>query len=155
MVYIECPQKVDTLKYKVFLAGGVSNCRQWQTEVISKLYNLDIALLNPRRKNFDVTDKDMETEQICWEHNAFKTAHLIVFYFCHETACPITLFELGKQVMVNKPIIIGMDENYSRKNDVIIQTKLERPEVPIVTGLDRFIDKITDYLSAYKIEDYE
>lgn len=149
MVYIECPQKVDTLKYKVFLAGGASNCRQWQTEVISKLYNLDIALLNPRRKNFDVTDKDMETEQIYWEHNAFKKAHLMVFYFCHETVCPITLFELGKQVMVNKPIIIGMDENYSRKNDVIIQTKLERPEVPIVTGLDRFIDKITDYLYEY------
>lgn len=57
--YIECPQvfRRKTLKdeYAIFLAGGISNTPDWQTELVKAFEDVDLGqvtlyLLNPRRK---------------------------------------------------------------------------------------------------------
>jgi hypothetical protein len=144
MIYVECPGKTTENKQSLFLAGGLSNCRQWQKTIISDLRLLDIILYNPRRKSFDHSKKDITVEQITWEEGMIKKSDVISFYFCRETDCPITLFELGTCIMTNKPIIIGMDSDYSRRQDVEIQVRLKRPDIKIVYGVQRLTNEIIE-----------
>lgn len=147
MIYIECPasltEKNKTSKNKLFLAGGVSNCRDWQKEVVSQLFVFDLVVINPRRKIFDISNKPLTIEQIYWEFEMLATADIVSFFFCRETQCPITLYELGRSTTSNKKLFVGMDEDYSRRIDVEIQLSLARPEINIVYGLDKFIDTLT------------
>lgn len=142
MFYVECPNQTSLDKRSLFLAGGLSGCRDWQKNVISNLYPLDIILYNPRRAYFDITNLRIAEEQITWEEKMIRTADVVSFYFCRETVCPIALYELGNCNMMGKPIIIGMDPDYSRRKDVEIQTGLKRPDVPIVYGLEDLVKEI-------------
>jgi len=141
MIYIEAPNYVDTDKRSLFLAGGISNCPNWQAEILSHLDNLDIAVFNPRRKNFSL-ETGVNRQQIEWEHTYLRKASIISFWFCKETLCPITLYELGAWSMTNKPLIIGLDPEYGRREDVEIQTKLVRPEIQIVYSLKELLLQI-------------
>jgi len=141
MEYIEAPNFIDTDKRSLFLAGGISGCRPWQNEILPGLDKMDITVFNPRRKNFP-TDRDVTMEQITWEYSYLRKASVISFWFCRETLCPITLFELGAWLMTNKPIIIGMDPDYQRRVDIEIQTKLARPEIQIVYSLRELLFQI-------------
>ena len=145
MRYIECPGIYDGNEPSLFIAGGISNCADWQSEFIKKLDGLDITVLNPRRKNFDVNDPRMEEEQIKWEFDHLLKADACSFWFTKETLCPITLYELGKQTVLNKTLFVGVHPNYKRKKDVEIQTKLERPEVDIVYSLDDLAKQVYDW----------
>jgi len=61
----------------VFLAGGITNCHDWQSDVIAFLqkYNVDdlhsrldkLVIYNPRRPNFPIDDPSTAQEQIEWE----------------------------------------------------------------------------------------
>ena len=60
----------------VFLAGGITNCYDWQSEVIAFLqkYNDDfhgrldkLVIYNPRRLTFPIDDPSAAQEQIEWE----------------------------------------------------------------------------------------
>lgn len=156
MIYIECPNKLPKelecycLSNCLFLAGGVSNCRDWQKEVLSKILDLDIVVLNPRRAEFDASNKEIEKEQIQWEYEMLRKASVISFYFCEETICPITLYELGTWSHSDKQIIIGMDEKYSRRRDVEIQSSLIRPMEEIVYNLQDLVKEIRNRF-AYSI----
>jgi Nucleoside 2-deoxyribosyltransferase like len=105
---------------------------------------LDIAVYNPRRSRFP-TDKDVTEEQVTWEYAHLRRASVISFWFCKETLCPITLFELGAWEMTTKPLIVGVDPDYQRRIDVEIQTRLARPELQIVYSLKELLLQI--YLS--------
>ena len=79
MRVIEAPEEYieNDGDIKVFLAGGISNCRDWQREVIGalrtigKVDNLDrMVIFNPRREVFDINCSDEEVKsQIEWEFN--------------------------------------------------------------------------------------
>lgn len=142
MKYVECPEVYEGKEKSLFLAGGISNCRNWQKEFVELLKKTNLVLLNPRRKFFDVNQKDIETEQIKWEFKHLEKASAISFWFSSETLCPITLYELGKQTVLNKPIFIGIDPKYSRIKDVEIQTSLIRPDVKIVYSLKELAEQI-------------
>ena len=148
LVYVEAPVYKDLRNVKsVFLAGGISGCEPWQDYVTKALKDLDIAVLNPRRKNFPMDDPGAAFTQIKWEHDNLRKADSICFWFCKETECPIVLYELGAWSMTSKPIVIGIDPNYSRKQDVEIQTKLVRPDVKVVYSLDDMIELTRKMLS--------
>jgi hypothetical protein len=136
MIYVEAPEIIEMDLPSVFLAGGISGCGNWQAQVAETLKDLDIIVYNPRRKKFSLEDKDVNKEQIMWEYDHLRKASLVSFWFCKETVCPITLYELGNFNMTQKPMVIGMDPEYSRKEDVDVQTRLARPEVPLVYSLD-------------------
>lgn len=135
----------------VFLAGGITSCPNWQETLIShaKFAFADkenLVILNPRRENFNVTDKRMSEHQIEWEHKMLETCGTVVFWFPKETLCPITLYELGAYTEKKKNLIVGVDPHYGRKLDVTTQTLLRRPELTIYIGFEFFLDAVGKHL---------
>ena len=145
MIYVEAPSySFPTNKKSIFLAGSITGAEDWQSEVIEALKDFDILVFNPRRENFPIDNPDAGLEQITWEFKMLRKADMIQMWFSKETIAPICLYELGAWSMTEKPIVIGMDPKYPRRQDVEIQTKLVRPEVLISYSLPNFINSIYD-----------
>lgn len=145
--YIEAQDSQCAMhKNKLFIAGGITNCPDWQADLVELLKEEDLTVFNPSCKNFDVNDSSMETKQIKWEHERLNESNIVSFWFPSETLCPITLYELGKMSMTTKRVFIGVDPEYSRLNDIIIQTGLIRPEIKIVYSIRRLSELIIDEL---------
>ena len=125
----------------VFLAGGITNCSNWQNEIIQCLERLrpddfddDLIIYNPRRDNFPIHQSSAAEEQIRWEFNKLNQMDIFSMYFCDgESDQPICMYELGRYIAQmqlrfptdwNRRIIISVEDGYRRINDVIIQTKL-------------------------------
>ena len=173
MKYIEAPNydlEIARLNPKdnLFLAGSITGAEDWQKELAFKKYDIfelddniesatdkDIRLVdyfnvfNPRRANFDVSDPSVEKEQITWEYHCIHQCRYILFWFAPETLAPITLFELGSALNTHehKNIFIGIDPEYKRKNDVIIQTSLRNKALAdkIVFSKDELAEQVLMY----------
>jgi hypothetical protein len=134
--YVESPNEWTPLGERgVFLAGGITGCPDWQREMRDLLCESGLTLLNPRRKDFPIHDPGAAKAQIEWEHRHLRKADLILFWFCAATLNPIVLYELGAWSMTDKPIAVGVETGYKRTDDVLIQTRLARPEVTVVSSL--------------------
>lgn len=148
MKYIEAPEEYVYQNgdgYCHFLAGGIKNCPDWQTEALEMLKLSDLVIFNPRRKIFS-NDPQSAIDQITWEHNHLRKAHAIIFWFPCETNCPITLYELGAWSMKGtKPIYVGVHPDYPKRLDVEVQTKLVRPNVKIVYSLENLIKQVLTF----------
>ena len=121
MQYIEAPENWDENTNSLFMAGGITGCPDWQKELVAFLDDVEITLLNPRRKSFDTKKLSETKEQIEWEHKHLKKASAISFWFPKETLCPITLYELGTWSAKGKKLFIGVHPEYKRKKDVGVQ----------------------------------
>ncbi len=127
----------------VFLAGGITNCKEWQKKVIYELEFKDISIFNPRQEHFDMSDINASFNQILWEFERLEKMDIFSMYFCNDNSDqPICMYELGRNIirMQNrfpndweKRIIISVEDGYKRKNDVLIQTEL-------ATGGKIFVD---------------
>jgi len=146
MKYIEALTTYNGNKKSLFLAGGITNCPDWQTVVAEWLKYEDIVLLNPRRKKFPINNPDAARKQIIWEYKHLRTASAILFWFPEETICPIVLYELGAWSMTGKPLFVGIHPNYLRKRDVEIQTKLVRPDIQITNSLPHLINQVVAWV---------
>ena len=128
----------DEHNIKLFLAGGITNCEDWQSKVIDELNNMsldNLLVFNPRRKDFDITDKDASRKQIEWEFKHLNNMDIFTMYFAksENSVQPICMYELGRHLerMQHRfpkdwkdRIIIGIEDGYSRTQDVIIQSNL-------------------------------
>lgn len=126
----------------LFLGGGISNCPDWQQEIITYLADTPGIALNPRRSG-EFTE-NIADEQITWEYHALRTASTVLFWFPKETLCPITLLELG--VFTQRPqtrLVVGTHPDYGRRFDVIKQLELARPEVVVQSSIQ---DLAQEYL---------
>ncbi len=133
--------------FKIFLAGGITNCPDWQSDLIAKLRGSNITtnidIYNQRRKNFPINDPKASYEQILWEFEKLKDADMIVFWFSRGSLNPIVLYELGMWGNSrDTPITVGIDREYERRQDVMIQTNLARPELPIFGSLEAVFEEI-------------
>ena len=141
----------------VFLAGGITNCPDWQKDIINKIQtdytNLDdkLVIFNPRRENFPIGDKSSSYKQIEWEFNALEKADIFSMYFTSGISDqPICMYELGRYIsrmQAKYPvdwkyrIIISVEDGYKRKEDVLIQTRL-------ACGADLFVNaQISDIIN--------
>lgn len=138
MRYIEAPNVYTPLpgERSLFLAGGITGCPDWQRAMVDSLADTSLALLNPRRARFPIDDPGAADSQITWEHEHLRSATAILFWFPHETLNPIVLYELGAWSMTKKPLFVGVHPQYQRRRDVEIQTRLARPDVPVVLSLE-------------------
>ena len=145
MRVVTAPEKV-TLEDKdisIFLAGGITNCPEWQNDVIKEIDDLSISfkyntdntvLFNPRRENFPIGDPSAAMEQIKWEFEQLERCDIFSMYFSGGISDqPICMYELGRNIarmQMRFPsdwenrIIISCEEGYKRKQDVEIQTML-------------------------------
>jgi hypothetical protein len=123
---IEAPEN-PFLDYPVslFLAGGITNCYDWQKDVIARIGEYPISIFNPRRVGFDLSNKFDSRIQREWEFGRLRRANVIFFWFAPETLCPITLFELGAALERGQKLIIGCHPDYARKDDVCHQCEMK------------------------------
>lgn len=143
--YIESPNKEKPTKQALFLGGGITNCPDWQSEILSKLDSkgLEITVFNPRRKNYPKEDPNAEMEQISWEYSRLREAPVLLFWFSSGSENPIVLFELGSALERNVSVLVGVDPNYSRKRDVEIQVALKNKDIQIVYSLDDMVEEVS------------
>ncbi len=137
MQYIEAPNYVQPNSIKdwsktIFLGGSITGAESWQDYATETLLpHFDV--FNPRRAEFDISNKNAEREQITWEHHYLDSCQINLFYFSYETLAPITLLELGAtlesvKLQHYKKVYIAIHPDYKRKNDVIIQTELRNKQ---------------------------
>lgn len=99
-------------------------------------HNPNLIVFNPRRNDFDLNNKDMTREQIAWEYRQINACQAISFWFTSDTIQPITLFELGKCLMMKeKKLFVGFDPSYERAEDIEVQVGLANPTLPLYTSL--------------------
>lgn len=123
-----------------FLAGGISNCPDWQKEVINQLKEYDLKrliLFNPRRERFSIEDKSEAEKQIAWEFKYLQQMDIFSMYFCgSESVQPICMYELGRYLskFSNKSHLaaLSVEDGYNRASDVIIQSRLALGGIDIV-----------------------
>lgn len=151
--YIKCPDWQNNDWPCLFLAGGISNCPDWQEEVAEKLLKdlnkYDINIVNPRRDTIP-----NPTLQINWEYEQIKVADYILFWFPAETLCPITLFEYCKELgRSNKKIFVGFHPDYARKLDLIVQTERYNDDtwssydkINLCLSLDGVCKQVAEYM---------
>jgi hypothetical protein len=144
--YIEAPNySIEIARLNpeecLFLAGSITGAEDWQKDLAFKYIDPNRVeylrlidhynVFNPRRENYNGLDPKLEQEQITWEYHCIHHCKHILFWFAKETLAPITLFELGSVLHTHdhSNISIGIDPEYKRKNDVIIQTRLRNPHL--------------------------
>lgn len=145
MQLIEAPNKAKALigYPSVFLAGGITNCPDWQTEVIKAFKGERITIYNPRRANFPMNDPSAAKEQIEWEYNMLRVCNLASFWFSVGSLNPIVLFELGATLeRDNQKIVVGCHPGYERIADVQVQTALRQPDIHIKFLLSHLVGAI-------------
>ena len=139
MKIVTAPENYATSHIKIFLAGGITNCHDWQQNVIDHLKYFEqyypklknAIVYNPRREDFGDLSPEKEYEQILWEYRYLKACDIFTCFFdASESVQPITLYELGRWAH-KKENIITVVEGYYRANDVLIQTALD--------GLDCYV----------------
>lgn len=141
--------RVASTKHRLFLAGGITNCPDWQAEVIQQLSGVpNLTVFNPRRGTYPFDHKHLDEEQITWEYKHLEKSTIILVWFSATTLNPIVLYELGRWVNSNPdiPSFIGIEPGYKRTNDVIIQTKLSRPDITVVDNLDVLVRLAKEHL---------
>lgn len=131
ITYVEAPEIWEGTIGKIssrsiFLAGGITDCPDWQARACEMLdRNTSLTVLNPRRKDWPMSG-GMSEQQIIWERLHLNVADEIIFWFPKETLCPIALFELGTLLTDPRPLHIGCDPDYARRVDLEIQVPLLR-----------------------------
>lgn len=131
-----------------FLAGGITNCPNWQDEVIKNIKeyssseNIDLKYLdiyNPRRANFPIDNPNAAQEQIEWEFKYLEKCDIFSMYFCNAPSDqPICMYELGRNISEIRNeyigtwghrIIVSVEKGYKREQDVLIQTRLATNDI--------------------------
>jgi len=121
----------------IFVAGGISDCPNWQDDMVALIDSERYDVVNPRREGgFDRTGETAK-EQIAWEYQALSHIENCIFWFPKETLCPITLFELGKMLekAYKDPAIklaIGWHPEYARAFDLGVQIGLMNMKKQII-----------------------
>lgn len=116
----------------VFLAGGITGCRDWQKETIEHLRKFvgrddtQVVVYNPRQENFDINNSAATIDQITWEYQYLNQVDIFSMYFVGGNQIqPICMYELGRYIKpYEEDQVISVETNYIRKIDVINQVAL-------------------------------
>lgn len=132
----------------VFLAGSIEMGRAepWQAAVERALADLPIAVLNPRRDDWDASweqsiDNAPFRGQVEWELEAQERASLIAMYFAPATQAPITLLELGLFARSGRLLVCCPPGFWRRGN---VQVVCDRYGVPMVEDLPALVRAVRE-----------
>lgn len=135
----------------VFLAGGISNCPDWRRDLleIPDIQERECTFINPRQEQFDFSSPMAGITQVSWEFAMLNACDAIVFWFARGSDNPITLFEYGRW-MGQKSSVAGVDPQYSRRQDVALQTTLYCPDLPVYDEWDLFVEATCELIDAWR-----
>jgi hypothetical protein len=116
----------------VFLAGGITGCRDWQKETIEHLRKFvgrddtQVVVYNPRQEDFDINNPAATIDQITWEYQYLNQVDIFSMYFVGgDQVQPICMYELGRYIKpYEEDQVISVEMDYIRKIDVINQVAL-------------------------------
>ncbi|MGN6250392.1 MAG: nucleoside 2-deoxyribosyltransferase domain-containing protein, partial [Marmoricola sp.] len=144
--YVEALTEYDGPGPSVFLAGGISGTFDWQADVVARLADLPLVILNPRRRDFPMDDPAAAPAQIEWEFRHLRRATAVLFWFPPETLCPIALYELGGRALAREqPLFVGTHPDYQRRLDVEVQLRLARPGVVVASDLAALARQVREW----------
>lgn len=136
MTYVEAPDEYVGEKPAVFLAGGITDCPDWQAEAADRLKDDRWVVLNPRRTEFPIHDPSAAVGQIDWEYRHLDRADVVLFWFAGGPSVqPIALYELGRHAATNAAVVVGADPKYLRRVDVLLQLQHARPDIAVAGSL--------------------
>lgn len=144
MKVVTAPMEYERQKEDVicFLAGGITGCPDWQSDVIKSLMRMEqsgidlshLVIMNPRRENFPIDDPSASETQIKWEFDWLEECDIFSIYFAGcESLQPISLYELGRNLLRMKEkfpiswkdhLAVSVADGYKRDHDVVVQTEL-------------------------------
>jgi hypothetical protein len=111
----------------IFLAGSIDmgESEEWQDKIAKEFNTFSVTFLNPRRKDWDsswkqVIEHDKFREQVEWELNGLEAADIIFLYFEEKSKAPISLLELGLFARSGKKLIVYCPDKFWRKGNVDI-----------------------------------
>jgi hypothetical protein len=145
MRYVEAPAEYYGDEMSVFLAGGITDCENWQQAIVAELSGTCLTVINPRRRLYPSGDPSTEEEQVAWEFRHLRHATAVLFWFLPPTLNPIALYELGMLAGTRRPLFVGVDVNYPRGRDIQLQLKFARPDVRIQSSLSRLGDSVREW----------
>ena len=131
---------------KVFLAGSIEMgaAEDWQTALTAALGDLDLAVLNPRRDDWDSSwrpsiDEPRFRTQVEWELDGLAAADLVAMWFAPDTRAPITLLELGLTAR-SGTLVVGCPSGYWRRGNV--EVVCARFGVPLFEHWAAFVEAV-------------
>jgi hypothetical protein len=134
----------------VFLAGSIEmgQAGPWQAEVERRLAAEPVAILNPRRDDWDAAVVQSIHDphfrgQVEWELEGLDQATVIAMYFEPATRAPITLLELGLSARGGK-LVVCCPPGYWRRGNV--EVVCARYAVPMVEGLSDLVSEVRERL---------
>jgi hypothetical protein len=139
----------------VFMAGGITDCPNWQATIIDKMTGKKGVLFNPRRDKFPIKDPNAAKEQITWEYNALMSCHIFTVWFTGGPSLqPIAQYELGRylaryQLGRLPKIVIGCDEGYKRRFDVLMQVKLVDSNLHVYRSFEGYVSAVKEAIEEY------
>ena len=130
----------------VFLAGSIEMglAEPWQAAFEQALADLPVAILNPRRDEWDASwepsiHNPRFREQVEWELEAQERASIVAMYFAPPTRAPITLLELGLFARSGKLIVCCPPGFWRRGN---VEVVCARYGVPLVGELPDLVREV-------------
>ncbi len=149
MRIVYAQEKLDNLKFSVFLAGPTprsENVNSWRPEMLDKIekkFGDLITCLVPEMRN-GWTDDFEYNDQIDWESAALEKADIIIFWIprnMKDMPALTTNIEFGYWLAKDSyKIIVGFPKNSERMR--YIQRLLEVHAVPAHSTMDEVIDSI-------------
>lgn len=148
MQVITAPEPFCIRHPSVFLAGSIEQdtAEKWQEDLIRRLADYPVTILNPRRKAWDASwDQSIRhaefRKQVEWELAAMERADFIAMYFDPNTKAPVTLLELGL-FATSRKLIVCCPEGFWRKGNVDIVC--EKYGLKQAGNLDALVTAIKD-----------
>lgn len=140
---VVCPNRpADRFEaFTVFLAGGITGCRNWQLDAMGMLPD-GITILSPRRPDWPIGDPGASAGQIGWEVEHLRGCDMMLVWFSDETLQPITWYEMGKYIGGTKRMAVGASPAYPRRADVVLQVGYERPTAVVHDNLRATCDEV-------------
>ena len=130
----------------IFLAGSIEMgvAIDWQAAMTKELEELPIAILNPRRSDWDGSwTQDISNaqfkEQVDWEMDHLKKADVIALFLQPGTKSPISLLELGMHAADGKLVVCCPPGFWRRGN---VQIVCHRYGIPLVESREELITEV-------------
>lgn len=135
MRVVTYPEKYDRKEgdIAVFLAGGISDCDNWQNVVIDYIkshaeshYLDNLVILNPRGDESKILSFD---EKQVWDFDNLNEADIVSFYFCKNATQSTSMYELGRHLALygcgyHDKIVVSIESGFKKENVLNDQCQL-------------------------------
>lgn len=143
---IMCPNNWKHGPISIFLAGTIDNgqSKNWQSDVVDRLKNVNVQVLNPRRTKWDPNleqsiNNPSFVEQVNWELDSLQRCDIILMNILGDSKSPISLMELGLFASSGKLMVTCGLDFYRRGN---IEVVCDRYDIPLYDTLDELITNL-------------